>query len=81
MVAARDFKGVCATIRLYDFRVLDPAGHGDEFTIVCALQAIRHLNEQAGKLVIAGVNLILSVPHDVATFSCGWTPICIECER
>ncbi len=78
---ARDFKGVCPTIRLYDFRVLDRTGHGDEFTIVCALQAIRHLNEQAGKLVIAGVNLSLSVPHDVATFSCGWTPICIECER
>lgn len=75
------FRGICPTIRLYDFRVLDNNGHGLEFLIVTALQAIRHINEQAGRLVIAGVNLSLSVPHDVATHSCGWTPVCVECER
>jgi hypothetical protein len=75
------FRGICPTIRLYDFRVLGPDGRGDEFSIVTALQAVRHVNEQAGRLAIAGVNLSLSVPHDVATHSCGWTPVCIECER
>jgi hypothetical protein len=78
---ARGLKGMCPNIRLYDFRVLDDTGHGDEFAIVMALQAIRHINEQAGRLAIAGVNLSLSVPHDVATHSCGWTPVCIECDR
>jgi len=77
----RGLHGICPTIRLYDFRVLDHTGQGDEFTIVMALQAIRHINEQAGRLAIAGVNLSLSVPHDVATHSCGWTPVCIECDR
>jgi hypothetical protein len=77
----RGLRGMCPTIRLYDFRVLDRTGQGDEFAIVMALQAIRHINEQAGRLAIAGVNLSLSVPHDVATHSCGWTPVCIECDR
>jgi hypothetical protein len=72
---------MCPTIRLYDMRVLDGDGEGEEFAIVLALQAIRHINEQAGRLAIAGVNLSLSVPHDVATYSCGWTPVCVECER
>jgi Subtilase family len=77
----KEFRGICPTIRLYDFRVLGVDGHGDEFSIVTALQAIRYINEQAGRLAIAGVNLSLSVPHDVATHSCGSTPVCIECER
>jgi hypothetical protein len=77
----RGLLGMCPTIRLYDFRVLDASGQGNEFAIVMALQAIRHINEQAGRLAIAGVNLSLSVPHDVSTHSCGWTPVCIECDR
>lgn len=77
----RDLRGMCPGIRLYDLRVLDADGEGAEFSIVMALQAIRHINEQAGRLAIAGVNLSLSVPHDVATHSCGWTPVCIEADR
>lgn len=76
-----EFRGICPRIRLYDFRVLNDDGEGDEFSIVTALQAIRHINEQAGRFVIAGVNLSLSVPHDVATHSTGWTPVCVECDR
>ncbi|WP_432956134.1 S8 family serine peptidase [Micromonospora haikouensis] len=73
--------GVCPTIRLYDFRVLDERVKGDEFAIIAALQAIRYINEEAGRLVIAGANLSLTIPHDVAVGSCGWTPVCIEAER
>jgi hypothetical protein len=77
----QQFRGICPGLRLYDFRVLDRDGIGDEFTIVTALQAIRHINEQAGRLAIAGVNVSLSVPHDVATYSAGLTPVCVECDR
>jgi Subtilase family len=77
----RGFRGICPNIRLYDFRVLDDKGKGDEFSIVAALQAIRYINEQTGRFVIAGANVSLSVPHDVATHSCGWTPVCVECDR
>ncbi|MEV5439412.1 S8 family serine peptidase [Streptomyces sp. NPDC052682] len=76
-----DFRGICPRIRLYDFRVLDDRGEGDEFSIVTALQAVRYINEHAGRYVIAGVNISLSVPHDVATHSTGWTPVCVECDR
>ncbi|MER5577456.1 S8 family serine peptidase [Streptomyces massasporeus] len=76
-----DFRGICPRIRLYDVRVLDDDGGGDEFSIVTALQAIRHINEQAGRFIIAGVNISLSVPHDVASHSTGWTPVCVECDR
>lgn len=77
----REFRGICPTIRLYDFRVLDAQGRGDEFSIVAALQAIRYINEQSGRLAIAGVNLSLAVPHDVAAYTAGWTPVCVECDK
>ncbi|SDP34690.1 Subtilase family protein [Pedococcus dokdonensis] len=77
----QQFAGLCPNIKLYDFRVLGEDGRGDEFSIVAALQAIRHINEQAGRIVIAGANVSLSVPHDVATHSCGWTPVCVEADR
>ena len=32
-------------------------------------------------MTIHGVNLSLSIPHDVRNFACGRTPICNECER
>lgn len=78
---AEGLRGICPNIKLYDFRVLDGQGHGDEFSVLAAMQAIRHINELAGRLVIAGVNLSLSVPHDVAAHACGWTPVCQEAER
>ncbi len=76
-----ELRGICPTLRLFDVRVLDADGGGDEFSIVAALQLIRHLNEQAGRLVVVGVNVSLSVPHDVANHSTGWTPVDVECDR
>lgn len=73
--------GICPDLRLIDIRVLDANGRGDEFSIVAALQFVRWLNERQRALHVAGVNLSLSIPHDVANYSCGWTPICVECDR
>jgi serine protease AprX len=75
--------GVCPDIELYDLRVLpdDPKDKADEFTIIAALQFVRHLNAHKDLMVIHGVNLSLSVPHDVANYACGRTPVCEECER
>ena len=53
----------------------------DEFTVIAALQFIRHLNAHKDLMVVHGVNLSLSVPHDVANYACGRTPVCEECER
>src|SRR5262249_11940811 len=71
--------GVCPGIELYDLRVLGTGA--DEFTIIAALQVIRHLNANKDLMVIHGVNLSMSVQPDVASFACGRTPVCEECER
>jgi len=73
--------GMCPDVKLYDFRVLKQDGTGDEYGILAALQFIRWLNANKDEPVIHGVNLSLSLPHDVANFACGQTPICEECER
>jgi serine protease AprX len=76
-----DRQGMCPDINLYDLRVLDDRGKGDEFSIIAALQFIRYLNATSDQPIIHGVNLSLSVVHDVENFACGRTPICDECER
>jgi serine protease AprX len=76
-----DLVGVCPDIRLYDFRVFGNDGKGDEFSVMAALQFLRHLNAQREVQLIHGANLSLSIRHDVANFACGRTPVCDECER
>jgi serine protease AprX len=76
-----DRVGMCPDLNLIDLRVLDDSGRGDEFAIIAALQFIRYLNATADQPVVHGVNLSLSVIHDVENFACGRTPICEECER
>lgn len=73
--------GMCPDIGLYDFRVLGKDIRDTEFAIIAVLQFIRYLNEQDPIMTIHGVNLSLSIPHDVRNFACGHTPICTECER
>jgi subtilisin family serine protease len=75
--------GVCPDLELYDLRVLpdDPEDTADEFTVIAALQFVRHLNAHKDLMMIHGVNLSLSVPHDVANYACGRTPVCEECDR
>lgn len=73
--------GVCPDIKLYDFRVLSKTLEDTEFAIIAVLQFIRHLNERHSYISIHGVNLSLSIPHDVRNYACGRTPVCDECER
>jgi hypothetical protein len=75
--------GVCPDLELYDLRVLpdNPGDEADEFTVIAALQFVRNLNAHKDLMVVHGVNLSLSVPHDVANYACGRTPVCEECER
>jgi subtilisin family serine protease len=74
-------RGVCPDIRLYDLRVLDEHGGGDEFSVIAALQFVRHLNAHKDVMVVHGVNMSLSIRHDVANYACGRTPVCEEAER
>ena len=68
-------------MELYDLRVFDADGAGDEFAILAALQYVRWLNSNASAPMIHGVNLSLSLDHEVGAYACGRTPVCDECER
>jgi serine protease AprX len=81
MPARHDLIGVCPDIEIYDLRVFDDRGRGDEFAIGAALQFVRYLNSNSDLQVIHGVNLSLSLEHDVANYAVGRTPICDECQR
>jgi subtilisin family serine protease len=61
--------------------VLDKDGVGDEFGVMAALQFVRYLNSTNDYVVVHGVNLSLSLRHDVANYACGRTPVCEEAER
>ncbi|MFP5362942.1 MAG: S8 family peptidase [Thermoleophilia bacterium] len=76
-----DVRGVCPDIGLYDLRVFDDDGAGDEFTILAALQFVRWLNASSPVPVVHGVNLSVALDHEVGSFACGRTPVCEECER
>ncbi|HEY0678155.1 MAG TPA: S8 family peptidase [Chitinophagaceae bacterium] len=73
--------GMCPAIDIYDIRVMNERGVGEEFNILAATQFLRWMNNQKDGLVIHGANLSFSMVHAVDSFACGQTPICIACER
>jgi len=77
----RKLIGMCPAIQLYDIRVMDADGAGDEFNILAAIQFIRWINSQRDGIVIHGINLSLSMKHEVDSYACGQTPVCNACER
>lgn len=76
-----DLVGVCPDLELYDLRVLDHRGRGSEFSVIAALQLVRHLNSNKDHTVVHGANLSLSINHEVVNYACGCTPVCEEAER
>ena len=75
-------RGICPDISLYDLRVLHPNNvKNTEFAIIAALEFVRHLNSRAaGPPLIHGVNISLSIPHEVRNYGCGATPVCVACD-
>lgn len=74
-------QGVCPAIHLYDLRVLDESGQGDEFSILAGLQFVRWLNANGRRPIVQGANISVAIPHDVANYACGRTPVCQAAER
>jgi len=81
LVDATDIVGVCPRIEILDLRVFSKTRGADEFAILGALQYVRYLNQSKDKQYVHGVNLSLSLRHDVRNFACGSTPVCLECDR
>jgi serine protease AprX len=77
----KELLGMCPQLVLYDLRVFDAKGRGDEFAILCALEFVGWLNRDRANPVVHGVNLSLALAHDVDSFACGQTPICEACNH
>jgi serine protease AprX len=83
-------RGVCPDIRFYDLRVIPARTFGSdaealrttEFAILGAIEFVKFLNTRAGpnSIVVHGVNISMSIPHDVRNYGCGATPICVACD-
>jgi serine protease AprX len=74
-------RGMCPELSLYDLRVFDKEGRGDEFAVLCAIEFMGWLNRDRANPVVHGVNLSLALAHDVDSFACGQTPICEACNH
>jgi serine protease AprX len=79
--SGRELKGMCPELSLFDLRVFDADGRGDEFAILCAIEFVGWLNRDRANPVVHGVNLSLALAHDVDSFACGQTPICEACNH
>jgi serine protease AprX len=77
----RDLIGMCPQLLIYDLRVFDQNGRGDEFAILCAIEFVGWLNRDRANPVVHGANLSLALAHDVDAFACGQTPICEACNH
>ncbi len=76
-----DLIGVCPELQLYDLRVLDSQGNGNEFAVSAAIQFLQGLTTEVDYLTVQGVNMSLAIQHDVANFACGRTPVCEDADR
>lgn len=75
------FAGMAPECKLYGYKVLNDQGGGRDSWIIKALDHIADLNENAGRLVIQGVNLSLGGSFDPSVYGCGHTPMCQELRR
>jgi len=80
-VAGTEYLGMAPDARLVGFKVLKASGEGEDAFIIKALDKIAELNEQAGRLVIHGLNLSLGGAFDPMSYNCGHTPLCQELRR
>lgn len=76
-----ELHGISPEARLYGFKVLTDNGNGEDAFIIKALDRIAELNDEAGALVVHGVNLSLGGNFDPSVFGCGHTPLCQELRR
>lgn len=80
-IGGTTYSGMAPKASLYGFKVLNDNGDGNDAWIIKALDVISQTNEEAGQLVIQGINLSLGGTFDASVFGCGHTPLCQELRR
>jgi subtilisin family serine protease len=76
-------EGVCPDINFHDLRVINHRSReSTEFAILAALEYVQFANRRTSGMqqVIQGVNISLSIPHEVRNYACGATPVCVACD-
>lgn len=80
-IGDRPLVGMAPESRLHIYKVLDDVGQGKDSWIIKALDHIARTNEEAGRIVIHGINLSLGGPFDPSAYACGHSPLCRELRR
>jgi subtilisin family serine protease len=80
-IAGSRYLGMAPEARLIGFKVLKDSGEGEDAFIIKALDKVAEINENAGRLVIHGLNLSLGGAFDPMSYNCGHTPLCQELRR
>ncbi len=54
-----------------------------EFAVLGALEYVQFVNRRTPGMrqIIHGVNISMSIPHEVRTYACGATPVCVGCDN
>jgi len=73
--------GIAPKAGLHIYKVLNKDGEGDDAWIIKALDDIAARNENAGQILIHGVNLSLGGSFDQSSYACGHSPLCRELKR
>lgn len=74
-------QSLASKAKLVDLRVLDDEARGQASDAIKALFLIRKINEEAGRIIIAGANLSLGYPFNPGEYGCGGSPLCEEVDR
>jgi len=80
-VTPASLQGICPNIRLIDLRVCDENGVGEEFLVLAALQFVSYCNRSRETPLVHGVNLSLSIRHEIRNYACGQTPVCRDSNK
>jgi subtilisin family serine protease len=75
----KNFSGLAPKAKLYNFKVIGQKQSGVSLTIQ-AMEKIRNINKEAGKMVIHGANMSIGTKADLS-FQPGLSPVCEEANR
>lgn len=75
------YAGMAPKTSLFGFKVLANDGTGNDAWIIKGLDVVATMNEDAGALVVHGINLSLGGAFDPSVYGCGHTPLCQELRR
>jgi hypothetical protein len=79
----KKFRGVAPKTQLYNFKITGTKKNYGSDLAILAMEGIRKINEEAGRIVIQGANLSWGIPNNqtIKEFQPGLSPVCEEANR